>query len=86
MGRESAIGEKLRQLRRKAGLTLAQLAERAEIDLATVHRIEVGTSKFPRWDVVVRLAEAVGVTPDSFLADPEPPTPPPTRPRRRKPK
>jgi transcriptional regulator with XRE-family HTH domain len=37
------LGNKVKQLRKKAGLSQEELAERAKIDLTTVNEIENGT-------------------------------------------
>lgn len=36
------IGEKIKKLRKKSGLTQEQLAEKAKLDLTTVNEIEAG--------------------------------------------
>ena len=41
------LGEYIRDLRQKAGMTLRDLAALAEIDLANLHRIETGKIKEP---------------------------------------
>ncbi len=63
------FGPRLRELRAKAGLSQAALAERCGVRQASVAEYERGTS-LPTWPNVVRLALALGATPDSFTAAP----------------
>ncbi|MCZ2341474.1 MAG: helix-turn-helix domain-containing protein [Bacteroidales bacterium] len=71
----SAFGDRLRQLRQEAGWTLAELAERAGVNLGTIHRIESGHRPNPTWETVVALSAALGVPTDAFLAVGEESTP-----------
>src|SRR5215467_12363721 len=52
----------LPQERRRAGLTQAQLAERAGIARTTIGKLEAGT-QLPQPSTVERLAEALGIDP-----------------------
>ncbi len=63
------FGRTMREYRRRAGLTQQQLANRAEIDRATVSLIENGREE-PRADTVRRLATVLGVNPADFWRDP----------------
>ncbi|MCB2211531.1 helix-turn-helix domain-containing protein [bacterium] len=63
------FGRTMREYRRRAGLTQQQLADRAEIDRATVSLIENGREE-PRADTVRRLATVLGVNPADFWRDP----------------
>lgn len=66
------FGASLRRLRKQAGLTQQTLANRAEIDRATVSLIENGHEE-PRTDTVRRLAAVLRVNPaDFWRADPAP--------------
>lgn len=51
----------LKAAREKAGMTLAQVAEKAGIRLETVSRLELGKVKNPTIDTLQRYANAVGV-------------------------
>jgi transcriptional regulator with XRE-family HTH domain len=62
MTQSPPVGERLRRLRRAAGLTLRELASRAGLDLSTVHKLEQGRIDNPRLNTLVALAEALGVT------------------------
>jgi transcriptional regulator with XRE-family HTH domain len=70
-----SIGPKLRQLRLAAGLTQADLAEKAGLVDATVSRIERGRLT-PSIELVRRLAASLGTTVDDLLAVAVPPQSP----------
>jgi transcriptional regulator with XRE-family HTH domain len=76
------FAERLRELREKAGLTQAQLAEAADLPLGSIRNYEQGQRE-PYWRVVFRLADALGADCRAFAgctgAAPAPP-----RARRRK--
>jgi transcriptional regulator with XRE-family HTH domain len=69
----------LKRLRKRAGLQLVELARLADVNAATIIRLEAGTQPSALYPTVVRLARALGVTPDE-LHDPVP-----RRKRRRRP-
>lgn len=50
----------LREARTRAGLTLAQVAEKSGVRLETVSRLEMGRYKNPTIDTLQRVAGAVG--------------------------
>ena len=54
------LGEKVKVLRKNAGLTQEQLAEKAEIDLSYLGRIEMGQEN-PSLKYLNKLATALGV-------------------------
>jgi transcriptional regulator with XRE-family HTH domain len=56
----SGFGARLREVRERAGLSQAQLAERAGCNLFTVSKIERGLHE-PAWPLVRALARALGV-------------------------
>jgi transcriptional regulator with XRE-family HTH domain len=62
------------EARERAGLTQEELAERSEVDLAEVERIELGAT-LPDIDTVGRLASVLAVPPGDLCAgivwDPE---------------
>ena len=65
-----AFGPAVRALRRRRGLSLNELARRAEVDPAYVHRIEATDRTqptIPRRPIVLRLGEALGL--DSVQVD-----------------
>jgi transcriptional regulator with XRE-family HTH domain len=86
MGKKKAtgFGGKLRALREAAGLTQAQLAERAGMHLHGITKLEQGDRE-PAWATVLLLARTLGVSCEAFAGD-EPPgevEPAPPRPRGR---
>lgn len=62
----SAFGQRLRSVREQAGMTQAQLAEAVQVHRPEIARLESGTVE-PTWPKVLKLAEALGVTPDAFM-------------------
>ncbi|HEV2779742.1 MAG TPA: helix-turn-helix domain-containing protein [Actinophytocola sp.] len=58
------FGALLRQLRRRAGMTQEQLAERSGIAVRTIRRLETGEPTDPRIGTVTRLADALDLAPD----------------------
>ena len=54
------IGENIKAYRRKAGLTLRELAEECGVTYATLSRYENGKTT-PKYDVLKQIARAVGV-------------------------
>lgn len=65
------FGQMLRTTRLSRGMTQAQLAERAEVTLSYITRLEAGTSA-PGIDLAARLAAALG-TPIADLLPTDPP-------------
>lgn len=54
------LGQRLRARREELGLSLRQLAERADMNDATIVRIEQGAFAAPAPDKLARIAEALG--------------------------
>lgn len=54
----AALGLRLRRRREELGLTLAQLSDRANIAVTTIHVIEHGRGA-PRLDTLLRLSAAL---------------------------
>jgi len=65
---QAQLGERIRQLRRQAGLTQKELAERSGIGRVTLSRLESGDHS-PRYRTLVALAEALGVSVTDLLVD-----------------
>lgn len=66
------LGARLRTLRKKAGLTQAELARRTGIHRPNIARVEAGRHT-PSLDTLARIATAIGVPTTRVLeADPEP--------------
>jgi transcriptional regulator with XRE-family HTH domain len=59
------FGERLQDLRREAGLSQSELAERANLPLATLQGYEQGRRE-PLWNVVFHLARVLGVSVERF--------------------
>lgn len=58
---------RLRELRERAGLTQTALAKRARLSIVYVSLLESGKRKNPSMDVILRLAESLGVTVEQLL-------------------
>jgi transcriptional regulator with XRE-family HTH domain len=62
----SSVGERIRSLRRRHGLTQRQLAERAGLSLEGVYTVEAGRKR-PRATTIQLLAAALDVRPSDLL-------------------
>ena len=70
-GREDGMtnfGEKIRDLRKKAGLTLDQLAERTASSKSYIWELENKNPPRPSADKITRIASVLGVTSDYLMA------------------
>ncbi|MFK0117470.1 helix-turn-helix domain-containing protein [Streptomyces sp. NPDC090994] len=65
--RLAAVGPRLRELRRRRGLTLARLAEETGVNASTLSRLEGGTRK-PAREILLPLAEVAEVSPGGVQA------------------
>ena len=75
----SSIAESLREERTRAGLTLEQLAQRAELSTAHLSRLESGERQ-PSVAALLALSRALGVSMSTLLGERRVPRPsPPTR-------
>lgn len=61
--------DKLRQLRKKKGMSATDLARICGITDNAIRQLELGNSKVPTFVVGVRLAQALGVTPEELLEE-----------------
>lgn len=69
----SQFGKRVRALRKAAGLTQPELAERADLAVETVSRLETGSWPNTTVEVAERLAEALGAPITAlFQSDPQP--------------
>ena len=68
------FSEKIRLLRRKAGMTQKQVAEKIGVTYRTYQNYEAGAS-LPSGSVVSKLASALGVSADTLLRDGKAPSP-----------
>jgi len=80
----SNFGQRLRELRERAGLTQPQLAEKAGMSKAGVADLEQGRRE-PSWATAIALADALGVNCKAFQQAPESQTAPRGRGRPPKP-
>lgn len=71
MSNENAFAQRLRALRKKAGLTQEELAGLVDVSIMTFRRWEWGESS-PRMEEIQRLAAALHVTEAELLNGPEP--------------
>jgi transcriptional regulator with XRE-family HTH domain len=63
---DALVRRRLRELRASRGLTLAQVSERAHIDISTLSRLESGKRRLAL-DHIPALARALGVSADDLL-------------------
>jgi transcriptional regulator with XRE-family HTH domain len=61
----NVFGERLRELRRRAGLSQHALAAASGLSRTSIARWELGW-RYPAWDDVERLARALGVCAGDF--------------------
>lgn len=66
---DARVRRRLRELRSDQGLTLQQVAERANLDVSTLSRLEAGKRRLAL-DHLPGLAAALGVTADDLISDP----------------
>ena len=64
----SGFGGKLRRFREAAKLTQAELGAACNMAYQAIARQERGENE-PTWPTVIKLAKALGVEPNDFLAD-----------------
>lgn len=69
------FGQKLKEVRARAGLTQEALARAADISLSAITKLESGKVD-PTWGTVQRIAKALGVSVEEFKDD-EPAAPEP---------
>ena len=59
------FGERLRELREKAGMTQAQLADKSGLPIGSIRNYEQGQRE-PYWQVVFKLAASLGTSCEAF--------------------
>jgi transcriptional regulator with XRE-family HTH domain len=64
----SGFGSKLKQFREQAELTQAELGARCDMAYQAIARLERGENE-PSWPTVLKLAKALGVEPNDFMAE-----------------
>lgn len=60
------LANRIKEIRKRKGLTQEMLAENSGVSLRTIQRIEKGTSS-PTSDTLNRISGALGVSPDEIL-------------------
>jgi transcriptional regulator with XRE-family HTH domain len=65
----ATFGEKIRSLRKKAGLTLDQLAERTDSSKSYIWELENKNPPRPSADKITRIAAALDVTSDYLMSE-----------------
>lgn len=68
------IGNKLLEIRKKKGMTQSEVAEKAELSDRAYADIERGTANM-KVETVLRLCQALNITPNDILIDDEAPLP-----------
>lgn len=63
------IGNNVRRIRKKKGLTQEKLARLADISLNTLAKIELGFAKKPIIQTVVKLAKALEISIDELVRE-----------------
>ena len=63
------IGNNLRKLRKRKGLSQEKLARLANISLNTLTKIESGFAQKPTIQTVVKLAKALGISIDELVKE-----------------
>jgi len=64
----STLGQKLRELREQAGLSLRKAAMQVDVDVAILSKMERGERKFSK-DLVLKLAELYKADPNKLIID-----------------
>lgn len=62
------FGERLKQLRREAGVTQRRLAETTNLDFSYISKLENDRNPPPAADTIVRICEALKISPERLLA------------------
>src|SRR5262245_62000965 len=68
-----ALSQRIKALRKRAGLSQQEMAEKGRLSLSLVAKLEQAKKADPRTSTVLALADALGVTPGVVLDDLFPP-------------
>ena len=71
MGEWRVDGKKLKAARKRAALSMRELADRWGVRLQTIHRIETGKVSDSLGSTIRKLAEALGVEPVDLMSETE---------------
>lgn len=80
---KKALSQRIKSLREATGLSQQDVADRGDLSLSLVAKLEQGKKADPRASTLLALADALGVKPGQLLDDlfpppePEPPAPEP---------
>jgi len=66
-GLEQALGKKIQQARKAAGLTQQSLCQQAKISYSTLAKIERGAIKSPSVFTIWKIADIIGISMDALL-------------------
>ena len=61
------IGDKIKQLRNKQGITQDELARKSDLPYTTLTKIETNVITKPSIQTVSKIAQALGITIDSLM-------------------
>lgn len=61
------LGQRVHRLRRDKGLTLATVAESANVHPSTLVALERGHATNPTWETIWGIAQALGVSPTELV-------------------
>ncbi|MGA9349943.1 MAG: helix-turn-helix transcriptional regulator [Anaerolineae bacterium] len=65
---EQTFGQALRELRRSKGISQRDLAEKVRVDFSYISKIENDRLPSPAADTIVKICDALEVSPDTLLA------------------
>jgi transcriptional regulator with XRE-family HTH domain len=65
---KKTFGKRFRELRRLKGISQRELAEKVSVDFSYISKLENDRLSPPAADTIVRICDALGVTPDELLA------------------
>jgi len=61
------LDQRIKQLRKKAGLSQQKLAEKSGLSYTVITKIEQGVAKRPSIQTMVKLADAFGISLDELM-------------------
>ena len=64
---QNKLGDKMKKLRKKAGISQDGLSKRADLAFYTIAKIESGSTPNPSIDTVKKIASALEVTVDELI-------------------
>jgi DNA-binding XRE family transcriptional regulator len=67
LGMAQTLGDRLRAVRRRLGVSQVELAEKSGVAQQSISRVERNERLYLRSDVLVRLVKALGVSADELL-------------------